>query len=213
MANRNQLPLVGHRPLLPAPNPRNTSDGFLQGSSADGANGTDGVPSKSSGKSMKRFKGDRSGVPAMPKKEEQGGHNLLPFWTYSNHQSVMVNDQYARLAIQRGLTVNAFTTPLATNDAHHPSRRELMLANARFVISKLSSRPCVRTQRPSTWSESDWSQTTSVLLMSLPRHSVLVSEPLEQGRRKLWEMQSLPRAPVSLDIMPSTAHHTTTQVS
>jgi hypothetical protein len=56
MANRNQQPPVGHRPLLPAPNPRNTPDVFMQRNSADGVDGADGVQSKATGKTMKRTK-------------------------------------------------------------------------------------------------------------------------------------------------------------
>lgn len=56
MANRNQLPNGGQRALLPAPDPRTTTDGRMQGSSPDSVNGANGVQPKASGKSLKRAK-------------------------------------------------------------------------------------------------------------------------------------------------------------
>ncbi|KAE9973306.1 hypothetical protein BLS_003645 [Venturia inaequalis] len=56
MADRNQPPLGGQRPLLPAPSPRTTTDGHMQGKTPDGGNGADGVQSKAAGKSLKRAK-------------------------------------------------------------------------------------------------------------------------------------------------------------
>ncbi|QDS74556.1 hypothetical protein FKW77_007915 [Venturia effusa] len=56
MASCNQLPLAGQRLLLPAPSPRTTADGIMQGKGPDGADGADGVQSNASGKFLRRTK-------------------------------------------------------------------------------------------------------------------------------------------------------------
>jgi hypothetical protein len=57
-------------------------------------------------------------------RQQSSYENRLQIQGYENNtthpQSVTANDQYAQLATQSGLMVNAFTTLLVTDDARRP---------------------------------------------------------------------------------------------
>lgn len=78
MANRKQLP---QRALLPAPapNPRTTNDGLIQGNSSDSVNGTDGVQSKPPGNSLKRAKVTAVACQACQKRKSKVGKSSCLF--------------------------------------------------------------------------------------------------------------------------------------
>lgn len=80
MANHNQVPLGGQRPLLPAPSPRTIAElRLIHGNSPDGINGTDGVQSNAAGKSQKRAKVTAVACQPCQKRKSKVSQNARPF--------------------------------------------------------------------------------------------------------------------------------------